>query len=365
MEWKQFFSHVPDFRIERSKLHLLDEILMLSLCAVLCGAEDFEDIENYGKEKEAFLRTFLSLPNGIASHDTIDRVFRYMDKDSFQKCLLDWSKELLDFINYHQINIDGKVLRGTARAGKPKSGICLVSAWACEQGLCLGQLQSEEKSNEITAIPQLLASLDVKDAVVSIDAIACHQTTASLIVEKEGHYLLSLKKNNKGLYEQVADYLQARKTSFESHKWEDFGSGRIETRTAYLCNGLDLLDDLQDWPAISSVVMIEAKRESNGKVEEETRFYLSSLKATAADFNHLVRSHWSIENSLHWHLDVTFNEDRSRICQDNAPANMGLLRKIALQVLKQASDKQSIKSRRKIAGWNDEYLMCLLRNLRF
>ena len=338
---------------------------MLSLCAVLSGAEDFEDMETYGKQKESFLRQFLELPNGIPSHDTINRVFNRLDKEKFAECLYRWSRELLDFLDHYQVNIDGKVLRGTAQAGQKKSGICVVSAWAQEQRLVLGQRKVESKSNEKTAIPELLESLDLSGAVVSIDAIACTEKIAGQIKQKGGDYLLALKKNQKQLFEQVSEHMGKQKAALAKAEWVDFGSGRIEKRVCYVSEQLALLDDLASWPAVSRVVMVEASREKEGKREEQTRFYLSSLPATAAIFNQLIRNHWGIENNLHWLLDVVFKEDQSRTRKGNAPENMTTLRKIALQILNQNQDKQSIKSRRKIAAWNDKYLLNLLKSLTF
>jgi predicted transposase YbfD/YdcC len=360
-----FFAGVTDIRVERNKLHKLSDILFLSLCAVISGADDCEEIAAYGCQKEAFLRQFIELANGIPSHDTINRVFKWMDKDEFNDCLHRWSAHILEFTDQYQLNIDGKVLRGTAKSGKKKSGICLISAWVESQRLVLGQLKAEEKSTEKTAIPELLQSLDLKDAVVSIDAIACTRQVAGLIKEKQGDYLLALKKNQKQLFEQVNDHMQVRKRLLESHPWQDFGSGRLETRTCYVLDELRLLDDLADWPGIRQVVMVESQREKDGKTVSQTRFYLSSLEATAKEFNVLVRNHWSIENKLHWMLDVVFREDQSRTRTGNAPENMATLRKMALQVLNQQNDKNSIKNRRKIAAWNDNYLLQLLKNADF
>jgi predicted transposase YbfD/YdcC len=365
MEWQKYFASVPDFRLERKKLHQLSDILMLSLCAILSGAEDFEDMETYGNQKEGFLRQFLELPNGIPSHDTINRVYNRLDKDEFAACLYRWSEELLDFLDYYQVTIDGKVLRGTAKAGEKKSGICLVSAWAQAQRLVLGQRKVDSKSNEKTAIPELIASLDLPGAVVSIDTVACTEKIAGPITEKGAHYLLALKKNQKQLFEQISEHMMQRKDALEKAEWVDFGSGRIEKRICYVSEQLALLDDLASWPAISRVVMVEASREREGKPEEQIRFYLSSLPATATLFNQLIRTHWGIENQLHWLLDVVFQEDQSRIRKGNAPENMATLRKMALQILNQNTDKQSMKSRRKIAAWNDDYLLDLLKNLKF
>ncbi len=221
MEYQEFFSEVKDFRVQGRCLHMLEDILMLSLCAVICGAEDFEDIENYGYQKEDFLRSFLKLPNGIPSHDTIDRVFRHLDTASLSEALQCWSTELLEFVSRYQINVDGKVLRGTAEAGKRTSGLCLVSAWVANQSLSLGQVKVDEKSNEKTAVPELLAALDLENAVVSIDAVACSSAIAAQIIEKQGDYLLALKKNQKTLYNQVSSELERQKPVLECDIWED------------------------------------------------------------------------------------------------------------------------------------------------
>lgn len=363
-----FFSEVPDFRINRRKLHLFSDILMLSLCAMICGADDFEDIEQYGHEKEAFLKKFLDLPNGIPSHDTINRVFRLMDTVKFEECLIRFSENIRRFvetenISSHQINIDGKVLRGTAKSGKRKSGLCLVSAFTTVQGLSLGQVAVDSKSNEKTAIPLLIDKLDIKNSLVSIDAIACSASIANQIIDKGGNYLLALKRNQKNIYEQVLDYFEKNKDMLQKDVWNDFGSGRIEKRTCYICEDLSFLSNVSDWKELKTIVIIEATREKNEKVEENTRFYLSSEKATSYQFNRHVRGHWSVENNLHWQLDVTFREDQSRIRKDNAPENMTTLRKIALQLLNQMPDKKSVKSKRKVAGWNDEYLLEILQKL--
>lgn len=365
MEWEKFFEGVPDFRLERKKLHLLTDILMLSLCAVISGANDYEEIEAYGRQKESFLRVFLKLSNGIPSHDTINRVFNRLDKDKFGACLYRWSTELLALMDQYQIGIDGKVLRGTGKSGKKCSGICLVSAWVEEHRLVLGQLKTAEKSNEKTAIPELLESLELKGGLVSIDAIACNAKVAEIIVGKEADYLLALKNNQKQLFEQVSEHMQQRKAVLEQEVWKDFGSGRIETRTCYVTHDLALLDGLEGWPEIKSVVMIVSQREKDGKITEQVRYYLSSLQESAKAFNRYVRKHWGIENNLHWQLDVVFREDQSRTRTGNGAENMATLRKIALQVLHQQKDKNSIKNRRKIAGWNDDYLMTLIKNIDF
>jgi len=362
LNFEKFFGDVPDFRINRRKRHKLVDILAIAVCAVLCGADDFEDIEQYGRQKEDFLRSFLELPGGIPSHDTFNRVFKLMDKNKFADCLYRWSKEILQGVasSLHHISIDGKVLCGTNESGSKNSGICIVSAWVGAHRLVLGQKKVADKSNEKTAIPELLENLDLQNSIVSIDAIACEKKNADLIVEKQGHYLLALKKNNKGLHEQVSERLEQIRGQLPFNQNVDFGSGRIETRTCYVENNLALYDGLAEWTHLKSIILLEARREIKGKTSVEYRYYLSSLDFSAQEFNALIRGHWGIENSLHWQLDVSFSEDRQRTKTGNAAENFATVRKLALQVLHKVEDKESIKSRRKLAGWSDQYLLRVL-----
>ena len=356
------FSEVPDPRRNTLlKRHLLSDILLLSLLATLSGCDSDQEIEEYGKNKEVFLRQFLFLPNGIPSHDTITRVLNAVDQRKFSACLYRHSGYLCDFVEEHHISVDGKVLRATAQAGKRNSGICVVTAWACEQQVVLGQAKTEEKSNEKTAIPALLEELDLEGALVSIDAIANGPAIAEQIIEQKGHYLLSLKKNQKSTFEQVEDYMMRHHPGLVSDKQVDFGSGRIETRTCYVLERTDLLEETLAWKNIQSIVMVHAVRETSNKRQEEYRFYLSDRQASPAYFNEKVREHWSIENQLHWHLDVSFTEDQCRTRTKNGAENRNTLRKLALQLLKQVNDKHSIKVRRKKAGWDDDYLMQIMR----
>lgn len=361
----QFFDSVPDFRLNRKKLHKLSDILMIALCAVIGGCNDFEEIALYGQEKEDFLRSFLELKNGIPSHDTFTRVFSYMDKKSFGACLYNWSRELLDFFDFHQINIDGKVIRATGIKGKKNSGICIVSAWASEQKLILAEEKVSQKSNEKTAIPEILKSLDLENAIVSIDAIATEKKNATLIVEKGGSYLLALKKNNKLAYNQVENWFVNPVNCLQMAETKEKNGGRIENRVCYVSQIHLLLDELEGWADLKSIVRIDAIVEKNKQMTYETRYYLSNQNYSPAIFNQIVRNHWSIENSLHWQLDVTFDEDRARNKTGNAPENLSTLRKLALQLLNRVEDNSSLKNRRKKAGWNNEYLVNILQNLKF
>lgn len=365
MNWQTFFQDVPDFRINRRKRHNLLDILVIAVCAFVCGADDFEDIALYGTQKESFLGTFLELPNGIPSHDTFNRVFKFLDKEAFAESLYRWSKEILSTLNqqYTQINIDGKVLRATAKSGHKKSGICLLSAWVSDHKLILGQQKVNSKSNEKTAVPDLLNNLDLKDSLVSIDAMACDVKNANLITSKQGHYILALKNNNKNICQQVSERFAQVKSQLPKNECLDFGSGRIETRTCYVENNLTFYDDLAHWKHLKSIIIIESKREIKEKIHSETRFYLSDLALEPKDFNQYIRNHWSIENSLHWQLDVTFREDLQRTKSGNTPENLAIIRKLSLQLLNRVTDKESIKSRRKLAGWNDQYLIQILANI--
>lgn len=367
MNLRAIFSEVPDFRIAKKVKHYLHEILIISLCAVLSGAEDCEEIEEYGKQKEEFLRQFLELPNGIPSHDTFNRIFRFMDCKAFNKCLCKWSGEIVRHLkDRYQINIDGKVLRATGKKGKKTAALCLVSAWVAEQHLSLGQVKVEKKSNEKTAIPLLLDELELNNALVSIDAMGCDKSTAKKIESKGGKYLLALKKNQKALYEEVHDWMAKHLEHCDKDEAITLTGGRIERRTAYVTANLDYIDELQKWEACKSIIMIRSERTNKNtpdKTTTSTRFYISSATGTAEFFNSCTRHHWSIENNLHWQLDVVFSEDRQRIRKDNGADNFATLRKMALQLLLNNKGKSSLKKARKRAAWNQNFLIQVLSSI--
>ncbi len=366
MKSQKFFEDVPDFRKERKKLHGLPELLMVALCAVLSGAEDFEEIAEYGVQKLAFLRTFLDLPNGIPSHDTFNRVFKHLDKARFGASLHNWSKELLGFLAEKQIVIDGKVLCGTDRSGAKKSGICIVSAWAQSGRLTLGQVKVAEKSNEKTAIPQLLDGLELAGSVVSIDAMGCQPAVAEQVRGKEGHYLLAVKGNQGELLEEAKSRFRALEGQLETFEKLDLVGGRIEKRTCTVMRNLTFVDSAARFVDSKCLVRIEAHRTPKNrpdKTETEMRYYLASFDVPAASFLDFSKNHWGIENNLHWMLDVVFHEDQSRARTLNAAENLATLRKIALQLLYQADDKASMKNRRHKAAWNNDYLLTLLKPL--
>jgi len=365
MNLVKIFDNIPDYRTENLIFYPLNEILVISLCAVLSGADNFEEIAEYGREKEEFLSQFLELAEGVPSHDTFRRTFQNIDVKSFEDCLRNQSKEILEGLDDYQINIDGKVLRATGKRGKKTAAVCIVSAWAAEHCLSLGQSKVDKKSNEKTAIPEIIKTVDVKGHLVSIDAMGCDRKVASLIRFYEGHYHLALKMNQKGLYEEVHDWMKKHKTSMETHSEIDYVGGRIEKRTTYVCNDLTFIDEAKNWQDSKTVIMIESERSfKNGvqKTTHHTRFYISSKDENAEYFSKITRNHWSIENKLHWFLDVVFDEDRQRLKEGNAPENMALLRKLALQTLMRNKGKKSMKTFRKKIAWNENLLIDVLQD---
>lgn len=366
MKIVEIFESVPDFRRESQVTHLLSSILAIALCAVLSGADDFDEIAEYGEENEGFLRGFISLSGGIPSHDTYRRVFQNMDVTAFENCLRENAAEVIKGLKDLQINIDGKVLRATGVRGKKTAGICIVSAWASEHYVSLGQVKTAKKSNEKTAIPLLVNSIDIKNALVSIDAMGCDRKIASLIRQNEGDYLLALKKNQKGLYEEVRDWMKNHPSGLDVFEQVDYVGGRIEKRATYVCNELTYIDETQNWQDAKCVIRIDSERGfKNGATKStfQTRYFISSRIANAEYFAQRTRKHWSIENHLHWQLDVVFNEDRQRLKEGNAPENMAVLRKLALQTLVRCKGKKSLKTFRKKVAWNQELLYDVLQNL--
>jgi len=354
------FDELIDERESWKVIHDLHEVLILSLFAVLCGADDYRAIEDYGKQKLEFLRQFLILENGIPSESTIKRIFRYLNPKELESCLKKNMVQVLKLKEKYLLNIDGKVLCGTTEKGKKTSGICILTAWAQEQNLVLGQLKIAEKSNEKTAIPKLIEILDLENAIVSIDAIACTDKIAKPIITGGGDYIIAVKNNKKGLKEEITDWLDRGRSDFEIFQKTDTVGGRIEQQEYTVCTDLQHLcqDDLLY--GSKSIIKVWSKRVIGEKIQEETRYYTSSLDESAEKFAQLIRGHWSIENQLHWHLDVSFNEDKSRVRKDNGAENMNTMRKLSLQYIKKMKDKTSVKGRRLKAGWNNDYLMKIL-----
>jgi len=365
MDFLDIFGRLDDPRIERKKLHPMPEILLLTLCAVICGAESWDDIEVFGKAKLLFLRQYLPYESGIPSDDTLRRFFRAIDTTQFQRLFVEWIRAWLNpEVAGKVVAIDGKTLRGSHDGGQ--SPIHLVSAFASEAGIVLGQVKTSEKSNEITAIPELLDWLDVRGAIVTIDAMGCQKAIAEKITDKGGDYLLALKGNQSRLHEDVRLHFEqpasaslARMTSAETI---DKGHGRIEVRHCRLSTDIDWLRERHpEWKNLSSIVAIDSERLIGDTTTQETRYFISSSPASAARMLAAVRLHWGVENQLHWVLDMSFGEDQSRIRQDNAPTNVAIIRHAALNMIRQIPKKRmSVKRMRKAAGWDDLLLTEIL-----
>lgn len=367
------FSGLEDPRIDRTKLHKLLDIVVIAICAVVCGADSWVDVEVFGEAKHEWLKAFLELPNGIPSHDTFGRVFGLLDPDHFQRCFLDWIKAVSHTTEGQVIAIDGKTLRGSYDKGVGKGAIVLVSAWATANRLVLGQVKVDDKSNEITAIPELLHVLDIAGCIVTIDALGCQKEIAADIVKQDADYILALKENHGRLYEDVEllfDDLAA--SHFKAYQYDyartiDKDHGRSETRECWTIADpqvLRLLRGAGEWKKLVTVVKIRAERCTSSKREVEDRYYLSSLTGNAAMLLDARRTHWQIENGLHWVLDVAFREDACRIRKDHGDQNFAILRHIALNLLKQEKTvKVGVRGRRLKAGWDQDYLLKVLSGL--
>lgn len=358
----KYFAELKDPRVERNRDHLLEEILLIAIAAVLSGAESWNDIEEYGKSKREWLQTFLTLPHGIPSHDTFNRVFSALDPEELEKGFVAWVSSIAKLTAGEVVAIDGKALCGTRQSGN-KAIVHMVSAWAESNGLVLGQRKVDEKSNEITAIPKLLEALELSGTVVTIDAMGCQKTIAEKIIAKQADYILAVKENQGHLLEEVQDSF--RMLASESVAEEiDCGHGRVEKRTcSVIADTSLLLENAAGWAGLRGLVRIEAERyhKTSGKTEREIRYYITSVKPEAAPLNRMIRQHWGIENKLHWVLDVAFGEDASRKRAGHAAQNFSLLNRIALNLLKQdTSLKRGIKGKRLKAAWDHPYLLKLL-----
>ncbi len=357
------FSQIEDPRNHINKLHLLNDIIFIGITAVICGAETWSQMVTFAKSKESFLKSFLDLPNGIPSEDTINRVFSAIDSDKFEHCFIDWKNTVSTLVKGQVIAIDDKTLKGAKSNGLKSSPIHMVSAWAHDKNLVLGQVKVNEKSNAITAIPELLKILSIEESIITIDAMECQTKIADQIIECDADYILAVRGNQEELLEQIIDEFRFSKT-MKTNRTVDCDHGRIETRTCAIVTEFTELKLAHKWKNLKTIIRIQSKREfknSNKTTETSTRYYISSLDATAADFQKAIRSHWSIENKLHWTLDVAFGEDASRKRKGNAAQNYSILLKIALNLIKnEKSAKQSVKTKRLRAAWDNDFLLKIL-----
>lgn len=365
-----YFVDLPDPRVAGRTDHDLLDIVILALCAVMSGAEGWDDIEAWGQEREAWLRRFLGLRNGIPGHDTIRRVFEALSPAELEQRFASWVGTVCPAVAGRVIAIDGKALRGSGSVGRGQRALHLVSAYAAEYGLTLGQRACAEKSNEITAIQELLPALALKGAVVTIDAMGCQTAIAEQIIQAKGHYVLAVKDNQPHLADALRGFFATLNQPGYPHRAAntfetlDKGHGRLETRRCVAVGELDWLDTMglrERWPGLASVACIESQRHIGDTLETDTRYVISSLPSQAARILHAVRTHWGVENGLHWCLDVTFGEDASAIRLRNAAHNFSFLRRLALNLFRSdTSRNMSLPRKRKTAAWNPDYLSHVL-----
>jgi predicted transposase YbfD/YdcC len=366
-DFLDFFKSVPDHRIDRNKHYSVDELLLLAFCAVIAGCSGWNEIERYGDIKLNDLRCYLPYAKGSPSDDTLRRFFRALDPQAFESLFIEWVKSFQLDLEDKVIALDGKTSRRSFDAdAKPMH---LISAFACEFGIVLGQYKTAEKSNEITAIPELINLLDLRGTIVTIDAMGCQHKIARQIIDKEADYLLALKGNQSTLCDDVQTFFEKPPTSthFEIAEQTDKGHGRIEIRRCKVTEDIDWLRALHpQWHRLTSIVEIESIREIKGKQTIEKRYYISSLTANAHKVLHAVRHHWGIENKLHWVLDMTYGDDQSRIRKGNAPENMAIIKKVSINLIRAIKQTHeysriSIKIIRQMAGWNSKVLDAILR----
>ena len=349
--------------MDRRKLHQLPDILFITLCAVISGADNWVMIEQFGKSKQAWFEGVLNLPNGIPSHDTFGDVFAAIDTEQFSTCFSNWVNALSRISQGQVIAIDGKTLRRSLDKASNQSAIHMVSAWAQSNALVLGQVKVDDKSNEITAIPRLLKLFDLAGAVVTIDAMGCQTEITKQIIEQGGDYALSLKGNQGNLHEDVRAWFESDLASASQHEHLDGGHGRVEIRRLRASGDIDWLRARHPhWTALKSIIAVESERHIGDERQRETRYFISSLSAASPEkLGQVIRAHWSVENSLHWVLDVSFDEDRNRTRQGNSAANLAIVRHLALNLLKhEKSLKVGIKTKRARAGWDHDYLLKIM-----
>jgi predicted transposase YbfD/YdcC len=364
---QRYFARLRDPRLNRRKRHLLIDIIVIALCAVICGANDWQEVVTFAKRRLGWLKTFLALPNGIPSHDTLERVFDRIDPNAFLACFQQWVAALAQSLDVGHIAIDGKTLRRSGNGPKGWAPLHVVSAWATQCHLTLGQVAVDEKSNEITAIPQLLELLDLRGALVTIDAMGCQKEIAKKVVDGGGDYVLAVKDNQPHLLEDVQQVIgRALDSNFEGFAHDTYetaerGHGRDETRTYLILTDPEGIRDQQSWVGLRVVGMCTRTRVVNGERSDEAHYFIGSRAATAREYGQALRNHWGIENSLHWQMDLTFGEDASRVQRRHGAENLALVRRLALALLKRHPDKASIACKRLSAALDTDFLEETLR----
>ena len=367
----EHFQTLEDPRIARTKKHLLLDILIIAVCTLLTGGEGFQDMELFGKSKRQWLQTFLALPHGIPSHDTFGGVFARLNPTRFQECFLSWTRAVAALTQGTLVSLDGKTVRASFDRATTASPLHMVSAWCSQNGgLVMGQLKTDSKSNEITAIPELLQLLAIKGCIVTMDAMGCQTAIAGQIRAQEGDYLLALKSNHKKAYKAIKQHFHphiehqlAWRTAENFFDAFDDSHGRTVRRRVWVITDLKPIPELAKWPDLQSVIVVETIRAAypGAVITSDYRIYISSLIRSATAFVTMIRQHWDIENKLHWSLDVTFNEDRGRIRKDHAAENMVALRHIALNLLRQEhSHRLSLRQKRLLCGLDEHYLLTVL-----
>jgi predicted transposase YbfD/YdcC len=355
-----YFRKLRDPRREGSCLHPLQDIIVIALCATIAGAQDWQEIATFGEKRLDWLKRFLKLPNGIPSHDTFERVFERINPKAFQNCFLNWVEAIREVLPIKHIAIDGKTLRSSG-TDKLKA-LHLVSAWATEQHLSLGQVAVDDKSNEITAIPELLELLDIKGAIVTIDAMGCQRAIAQKITEQKGHYVLAVKDNQEHLLTDIQRSLsEASEQNFaglehDTYETRERGHGREEYRSYLVLHQTSGLRKAADWAKVTTIGMCYCERTANGVTSNEIRYFIGNKKAKARTYAKALRNHWGIENSLHWQLDITFDEDDNRVSRRNGAVNLAMLRRLTLSLLKAHPYKKSIAKKRFAAALDTQFL---------
>lgn len=356
------FDQLEDPRVERTRLYPMGEILLVTLCGVAAGCDGWSDIELFAQQRLSFLRRYQAFEHGVPSDDTLRRFFRAVDPEQFQTLFIDWMRGVVRSDPVQHIAIDGKTARGSADGAQ--NALHLISAYASETHLVLGQQAVETKSNEITAIPVLLKALDLQGSTLTIDAMGCQHKIAHQIVNEDGHYVFGLKGNQGTLHEDVVTWFDRppKAVHFSVFEDHDKGHGRVETRKIAVSTEVAWLHQRHPkWQTIQSMIKIESERWVGGHTHTETRYYISSRQGNAEQLLHYVRSHWGIENQLHWVLDMSFGEDQSRIRKGNAPNNIAVIRHVVLNAINAVKSKRtSIKQMRKLAGWSDDALTKIL-----